>query len=183
MVRPAVPLRQKGLITLDEKTHKKIIDWKAQILSSSGSAYIYVKDPADAETRRIVLETFLPLAGKPGSGISRVLTGDEIAALGGDSEAFLALKAADRFGFLKDISAEYETDAVIPGLHGFPPDRAAMRCSLLFYGPAIRTGKIPNARLIDIGPTVAQWLGLRLEKAEGTQLAVPGKPAALKTKR
>lgn len=178
VVRPAVLLRQKGLITLDEKTQKKITDWKAQILSSSGSAYIYLKDPADTETQRSVKQIFLPLAGKPGSGIARVLTAEEIAALGGDPDAFLALEAADGFGFARDVTGDYETSAATPGLHGFPPDNDAMRSSLLCYGPAIAAEKISNARMIDIAPTVAQWLGLRLEKAEGSPLPVPTRPNA-----
>jgi predicted AlkP superfamily pyrophosphatase or phosphodiesterase len=173
VVRPAVLLRQKDLITLDEKTQKKVTGWKAQILSSGGSAYIYIKDDNDAETKRIVQEIFQPLAGKPGSGIARVLTAEEIAAMGGDSAAFLALEPAEGFGFVRDVTGEYETDAPRPGLHGFPPDRDAMRSSLLFYGPRIVPGRIEDARLIDIGPTVARMLGLRLEKAEGTPLGVP----------
>jgi hypothetical protein len=48
-----------------------------------------------------------------------------------------------------------------------------MRSSLIFYGPSIRAGKIANARMIDIGPTIARWLGFDLSTAQGSALAVP----------
>jgi hypothetical protein len=48
-----------------------------------------------------------------------------------------------------------------------------MRASLLVYGPAIGPGKIENARLIDVAPTVAGWLGFDLPKVEGSALAIP----------
>jgi len=83
---------------------------------------------------------------------------------------------------VKDFTGAYETDAPIPGLHGFPPDNDAMPSSLLFYGPAIKAGKIRNARMLDIALTLAQWLGLRLERAEGTPLGVPVKLSVTEVK-
>jgi hypothetical protein len=47
-----------------------------------------------------------------------------------------------------------------------------MLAALLIYGPAIAPGKIEGARLIDVAPTLARWLGLKLDKAEGTALPV-----------
>jgi hypothetical protein len=47
-----------------------------------------------------------------------------------------------------------------------------MAASLLVYGPAVRPGKIEQARLIDVAPTVAKWLGFKMEKAEGRPLDV-----------
>ena len=177
VLRPGVLLRQKGLVTMDEKTPTKIIAWKAQALSSGGSAYIYLKDPADVETQRAVRELLLGLAGKAGSGIARVLTAEQVAVMGGDAAAFLAIEAADDFGFAGGVTGELITNAATPGLHGFPPDRKEMDSSLLFFGATISPGKIENARLIDIGPTIARLLGLRLERAEGRALELPGKPS------
>jgi predicted AlkP superfamily pyrophosphatase or phosphodiesterase len=175
MVRPGVLLRQKGLITLDEKTQRRVVDWKAQVLANSGSAYIYVKDAGDTDTRRTVAETFQSLLGKPDSGIARVFNADQIVAMGGDPAAFLALEPAEGFGFGGGAYGEYFAEIPHPGIHGFPPDREEMLSSLIVYGPSIAAGKIEHARMIDIGPTLAQLLGLRLEKAEGKPLALPMK--------
>jgi hypothetical protein len=34
-------------------------------------------------------------------------------------------------------------------------------------------GKIEGARLIDVAPTIARWLKLKLDKAEGKPLRIP----------
>lgn len=175
LARPGVLLQEKGLIRLDEKN--KIRDWKAQVLVHGGSAYVYLKDPADEQARRAVVDIFRPLSGAPGSGVARIFTQDRIAELGGDPRAFLAIEAAEGFGFASGVTGPYIVPAVKLGLHGFPPDRDDMLCSLLIFGPGIAPGKIEGARLIDIAPTIAQLLGLTLEKAEGKPLPLAAKPA------
>ena len=172
-VRPGVWLREKGLVTLDDKG--KVTEWKAYVLAASGSAYVYVKDKRDEETRKTLLEVFEQAAAKPAeTGIRQVLTHEQILALGGDPKAFLALEAAEGWSIIGGVRG----DAVSPSTteaaaHGYLPERPEMQASLLVYGPAIGHGKIENARLIDITPTVARWLGLRLEKAEGEPLEIP----------
>jgi predicted AlkP superfamily pyrophosphatase or phosphodiesterase len=170
-LRPGVLLREHGLVTLDAQN--KPTDWKASLVVSGGSAFIYVKDQDDEKTRRAVLDVFQPLAGVTASGIRRVATHDQVVAMGGDPQAFLALEAADGYGF----AAGYTGNAIQPskgaGTHGYFPDRPEMRSSLLIYGPAIHAGKMQNARMIDIGPTVAEWLGLELTKAEGRPMMLP----------
>lgn len=169
--RPGVLLREHGLVTVDAQN--KATDWKAGVVTNGGSAFVYVKDQDDERTRRAVVEIFRPLAGARDSGIRRVATHDEVVAMGGDPQAFLALEAADGYGF----GAGYEGSVIQPskqsGTHGYFPDRVEMRSSLLAYGPAIHQGEIENARMIDIGPTVAKWLGLELAKAEGRAMVVP----------
>ncbi|MCL5288991.1 MAG: hypothetical protein M1453_13485, partial [Acidobacteria bacterium] len=68
-----------------------------------------------------------------------------------------------------------------PAGHGFAPDHKDMKASLVFYGPSIAAGKIEGARLIDVAPTVAGWLGLKMERAEGQ--ALPVKIKARRTAR
>jgi predicted AlkP superfamily pyrophosphatase or phosphodiesterase len=170
-VRPGVWLREKALVTLDEK--EKIKDWKAYILADSGTAYVYVKEKQDEETRKAVLEMFQKAAATPGTGIGRVLTHEQVLALGGDPEAFLALEAAEGWVFAGGVKGDAVSASLDVAEHGYSPDRPAMQASLLVYGPAIGRGKIKNARLIDVAPTVARWLGLRLDKVEGKPLDIP----------
>jgi predicted AlkP superfamily pyrophosphatase or phosphodiesterase len=180
VLRPAVLLRQKGLITLDEKNRVK--SWRAQVATSGGSAYVYVKDASDAEAQNAVMELFRGLSGQPGSGIARVFTREQIAALGGDPEAFLAIEAAEGFGFILGASGDAVADATVPGLHGFPSDREDMRSSLILRGPEVGAGRIEGVRMVDVAPTVARWLGLRLEKAEGKPLVLPARAKSSREK-
>lgn len=178
VLRPGVLLRQHGLITVDEKNH--VTSWRAAVATSSGSAYVYLHNPDDREAAASVRELFDSLVTQPGSGIRRVLSQEEIAALGGDPDAFIALEPADGFGLIGGVTGDAIGPATILGIHGFPPDREMMNASLILNGPGVRPGKIEAARLVDIGPTVAQWLGLHLEHVEGKPLieaAAPHAPA------
>jgi predicted AlkP superfamily pyrophosphatase or phosphodiesterase len=170
-VRPGVLLREHGLITLNEKD--RITAWKASLITDGGSAYIYVNDRNDDATRRALTEIFKPLAGAQGSGIARVVAQDEIVAMGGDPDAFLALEAVEGTVITGDYTGKFTEPSKLGGTHGYFPDRPEMRSSLIFYGPSIRPGKITNARMIDVGPTIAHWLGLDLSNAQGSALAVP----------
>jgi arylsulfatase A-like enzyme len=170
-VRPGIWLQKKHLIELGP--HDKITAWKAAVLPASASAYIYVKDKNDTETRQTLLRIFPPLAGKRDSGIRRVIMQEQIAAMGGDPGAFLALEAADGFSVVAGYTGKTIEPSTQKGTHGYFPDRPEMKCSLLIFGPAVGKAKIPDARVIDIAPTVARWLGLSLDKAEGKALDVP----------
>jgi predicted AlkP superfamily pyrophosphatase or phosphodiesterase len=169
-VRPGVWLREKGFVKVEDRT---IVEWRAYCLASSGSAYVYVKDPDDRETRKALLEMFQQAAAKADSGIRRVLTHEQIVRVGGDPDAFLALEAAEGWAITGGVVGEAISPAIEAAEHGYPPERPEMRSSLLVYGPAIGHSKIENARMIDIAPTIARWLGLKLEKTEGTPLKIP----------
>jgi predicted AlkP superfamily pyrophosphatase or phosphodiesterase len=169
-VRPGVWLREKGFVKVEDRT---IVEWRAYCLASSGSAYVYVKDPDDRETRKALLEMFQQAAAKADSGIRRVLTHEQIVRVGGDPDAFLALEAAEGWAITGGVVGDAISPAIEAAEHGYPPERPEMRSSLLVYGPAIGHSKIENARMIDIAPTIARWLGLKLEKTEGTPLKIP----------
>ncbi len=171
-VRPGVWLHEKGLVTLDDKN--KVVDWKAYVLASSGSAYIYLKDQTDAETRQAVLDIFQQAATSPATtGIGQVFSHEQIVAMGGDPDAFLAVEAAEGWAITGGTLGDAISPASVAAEHGYLPERAAMRTSLLVYGPAIGHSRIEGARVIDVAPTVAHWLGLKLERAEGKALEIP----------
>lgn len=170
-VHPGVLLQTAGLVTIDSRHHVK--DWKSIVMPMDGATYVYVKDAADSDTRRKLLELFQPMAKKPGSGISRVITHDQIKRMGGDPDAFMALEAADGFSMEPGYEGDYSERSDMLGTHGFFPDRPEMFGALLVAGPPVEKGLIEKARLIDIAPTVASWFGLRLEEAEGVALPIP----------
>jgi predicted AlkP superfamily phosphohydrolase/phosphomutase len=167
-LRLGVYLAQRGLVTLDDRG--RVRDWKAALLPMTGLAYVYLKDPADEPTRREISSLFEGMVGKPGSGIRHVYPPEEIRALGGDAEAALAIAAVEGY----DLTGGYTGDVFFPASsaagHGYDPRNDSMKASLLMYGPAIAPGRAENARLIDVAPTIARWLGLKLDKAEGKAL-------------
>jgi predicted AlkP superfamily pyrophosphatase or phosphodiesterase len=170
-VRPGIPLAERGLITLDERG--RVADWRAWLLSSTGMGMVYVRDENDEAAKRAVTEIYGALAARPSSGIGRVFTREEIIAYGGDPQAYLAIEPAEGFGFSSGYTGEYSTPSPSLGLHGLAPDRPEMHASLLVYGPAIGAARLEGARLIDVAPTIAGWLGLRMDQVEGRALEIP----------
>jgi predicted AlkP superfamily pyrophosphatase or phosphodiesterase len=131
-----------------------------------------VKDAGDVATRKTLEDTFTALATTPGSGIGRVYTSDEIRARGGHPGAFLALEAAPGFAFQDGYTGEVIVPSSSKGTHGYDPERPEMSSSLIVHGPGIKPGPVAGARLIDLAPTVASWLGLALPGAQGRVLAL-----------
>lgn len=168
-VRPGTLLLETNLVKIEQN---RVVDWKAALAVTAGSAYIYVKDAADGATRKKLLEVFPPLQHKPDSGIRRVYRQEEIRAKGGDPAAFLALEGAEGFEIAPGYRGPYVSSSFNLGTHGYDPERPEMLASLVVYGPAIAPGKIKQARLIDIAPTAARWLGLKLERAQGAALPI-----------
>jgi len=101
--------------------------------------------------------------------------GDVGAAWGADqaevlkkAQAALGVTADGKWGpATEDAPAQYR------GTHGHDPARPEMAAALVIVGPGVRPGReIANARMIDVGPTVAALLGLALPAATGEPLAL-----------
>jgi predicted AlkP superfamily pyrophosphatase or phosphodiesterase len=176
-VHPGVLLAQAGLIKLlegkDAQGKAKILstDWRAAAYPTSGSCSIILRDPQDKETLKKVRDIFKPLAGKKGSGIFRVIEADEIRRLGANTHAALMLDAADGYTFGSNYTGEFITAYKRRGQHGFLPSRPDYKASLIISGAGFtRRGDLGDIRMIDIGPTIARVLNLKLRDAEGQPL-------------
>ncbi len=179
LVRPGALLRQAGLVQLDDKG--KITAWSASVLPNGGSLYVYLKDPQDKAVQALTLKAFEDKAREPNSGLGRVLQHADISALGGDPDAFLALDAAAGVTFGAGYAGDYDAPIAVKAMHGYDPDRPEMKASLLLFGPNVTKGKLNEARLVDVAPTVAAWLQLPLKGVEGkalqgTAVAAPAAP-------
>jgi hypothetical protein len=162
-------LRDAGFLTVD-KAH--ITEWKAAIANSAGSAYVYLRDPADAATRDAVRTLFTAKAKDPASGIARVYSPQEIEEIGGDPNAVLALEAVMGIHFTSSCAGPYADKATNAAVHGYDLRRPELRAAMLFIGKNVPHGSIPDARLIDIAPTIASWLGLSMPEVDGKPLTV-----------
>jgi predicted AlkP superfamily pyrophosphatase or phosphodiesterase len=168
-VNPRVLLRDAGLLEFDPAG--KATAWDADVLSSSGIAYVYLNRPDDAALKERVRQVFETARQTGTSGIGRIFRGDEVAALGGDPSAFLALEAelGTYFGGGHDT---YDTPPSYKAVHGYDPNRPEMKASLILFGAGVPHGKLEGARLVDVAPTVAHWLGLTLPNVDGHVLEV-----------
>lgn len=146
--------------------------WKATFVANGGQAYVYVADEHDVETKERLRQALNEISNRPDGGIARVYERDDIQALQGDPTAFLALAAADGYWFSSRGGDTLHFDSKTKGHHGYPPDRPAMRASMLVYGPSVAPGAIQGARAIDLAPTIADWLGVSMPTAEGRVLPV-----------
>jgi predicted AlkP superfamily pyrophosphatase or phosphodiesterase len=173
-VKPGVLLREAGLVKMNDADH--VADWKATMVVNSGQAYVYVRGAADTATREAVRRIFLAKLTDPESGIGRVYEATEITAIGGDSDAFLALEATPGYQMGPGYSGEYVVPSIYRATHGYDPRRREMRASLLLYGSNVPHGTIVGARLVDVGPTIAAWLGLSMPDVDGKPILVTPAP-------
>ena len=169
-VKLGILLVQKGLVTLDDRNRVK--SWKATVITGGGSAFFYLKDRNDQQTRDALKEMLKEVVRKKDGGVGRLYTQEEIRALGGDRDAVMAAEASEGYAMSWGYTGEYIADARNKAAHGYDPRRADMQASLLVYGPGIAPGKIEGARLIDVAPTVARWLGLKMKKTEGKAIEI-----------
>jgi predicted AlkP superfamily pyrophosphatase or phosphodiesterase len=169
MVKPCVLLNGAGLLTA---RGGRVVEWKAALLAGSGQAYVYLHDPADQETKNRVSTLLTERTRQPDSGIGRIYDSSEIRARGGDPSAFLALEAAPNYQFGGGCTGDYVAPSTYRATHGYDPSRPELHASLLAVGPGIAHGVIRGARLIDIAPTIAGWLGLKMPEVDGKPLRI-----------
>jgi predicted AlkP superfamily pyrophosphatase or phosphodiesterase len=170
-LRPGALVKEHDLVTLDDAG--KVIDWRVGFIASAGTTFFYLKDEGDTEALARLQRVLTPMASGEGATLRTVYDRDAIRELRGDPTAVLAVEAADGHAF----AGGYDGPWISPGhkgQHGFDPRRPEMQAALLIYGPGIAPGVIPDARLVDVAPTIAGWLELDLPTAEGRPLAMPG---------
>ncbi|MGO9108714.1 MAG: alkaline phosphatase family protein [Thermoguttaceae bacterium] len=176
-------LWEKGLIRVDEKSTGPASEWDAAGWIAGGSCAILLKKPDDAATLERVREALAPYTGKPNSPIRRIIERDEIARLGSNTRAALMLDAGDGWTFSGKLHDKVEADATVRGMHGQMPDRPNLEATFIAAGPGIAVGgAVAEMRMIDVGPTLAAAVGLKLSEAEGKadQGLLAGGSAAMK---
>ncbi|WP_147533405.1 alkaline phosphatase family protein [Bacillus marasmi] len=170
-----VLLREHGLIEVDSR--EKLISWKAYCNSCDGSAYIYIKDKADTETKETVTELLRKLSENDANGIEKVITGEQAGALGADPQAYLMIEALQGFYFKESHQGEYIDEITAEDVaakrytfasHGYSPKKENYNTILIASGKGIRKNTVvPYMQLVDEGPTFARLLGLQLGATDG----------------
>ena len=174
-IRISVLLKQSGLIKVNERNRP--VDWLAAATPAGGMCAIRLKNPEDRALQEKVSNLFQGMTGKPDSPLAHVYSREEIAAHGGDPEAFLMLEAAPGFTFSSGLEGEVVAPSRSRASHGYRPELPQLKASLIIAGPNIRHGEIhvapdSSGRLIDVAPTVAKLLGFAMENIEGQAVNV-----------
>ncbi len=167
-VSPNVALAKEGLITLDAAG--KATAWKAAAWPAGGSCAIILKDANDKQTEAKVNALFSKWAKQKNSPIKQIITRAELRKLEAIPQAALMLEAAPGYSFNESLKGTEVGDSgeTYKGTHGYLPTDPRMRASLIIYGAGARSGaKLPLARTIDLAPSIASLLKLKLPNAEG----------------
>ena len=168
-VSPNVALVQSRLIGRDPRSATGVRSWLALVRSQGLSAYVYARDAANALAARDVLET-----EAKSTGAFRVVSANELGAAGADPQAWFGLVAAPGYQIANESDGRAEhasSNRAIPGVlrvKGAP--EAAV--GFVAWGRGIRRQvRAPKLELVDVAPTIASLLGLRLgEKLDGRAL-------------
>lgn len=162
-VSPNVLLARAGLIGRDPRAATGVRSWLALSRSNGRSAYVYARDAASAVDAREVLA-----AEAKRTGTFKIISANVLAAAGGDPQAWFAL--VSRPGFL--IGDELTGPALRPSeprgaagvLRTGPGSNAEAAVGFVAWGRGIRNAiRLPSVELVDVAPTIAVLLGLRLE--------------------
>lgn len=166
-IKPNVLLNKEGLLSKEKK--------QAYCLAQGGACMVYVLDDSKrAETIKSLKKKFAKV-----EGVKAVLGAEEYTKLGQptpaeDSHApdfWLAAKSGYSFS-----NSQSGDDVVGPrktkgGTHGYLPDDPDMLGSLVISGYGIKPGtKLPKTLSLDVAPTIAKLLGVKLPTAQGKAL-------------
>lgn len=172
LIQPNVLLKQAGLIkaAVGNKVTERRVWCHAQ-----GVAFIYV---LDTPNRAALLKDITPKLAAM-EGIEEVVEEKDFAKYG--------LQTADKDARMPDlilspkdgysISGEVGGDAlVVPtdspkGAHGYSPANGLMDASFVISGPGIKKGVVLDEMAnIDVAPTIAELLGLKMKGVDGRVL-------------
>ncbi|MCJ8009223.1 alkaline phosphatase family protein [Lederbergia wuyishanensis] len=174
-VKINVLLREQGLINVNE--NGKVTNWKAYCKSCDGSAYIYLHDQKDIETKTRIGKLLQDLQKDENNGIEFVITGEEAGKRGADEKAAFMIEARRGFyfherlegAFIDSITKEdVEARRYTVASHGYSPTKENYETVIIAAGKGIRENvAIPSMHLIDEGPTFAKLLGVNLGDTDG----------------
>jgi predicted AlkP superfamily pyrophosphatase or phosphodiesterase len=167
-----VLLREKSLLTT---AGSNVVESKVHFLSEGGAGGLHIRDAANRE--RILAE--LVPALKAVEGVEAVIPSSEFASIGHVTpaqdarEPDLYVAAAEGYAFSDNLTAK---DLITPaggtkGTHGHHPNKRLLDATFVAWGAGIKSGvTLPRIRNVDVAPTMAAVLGLKMENVEGRVL-------------
>jgi predicted AlkP superfamily pyrophosphatase or phosphodiesterase len=174
-VKLNVLFREQGLIDVNERGN--VQSWKAYCKSCDGSAYIYLNDASDQNTKEVVERLLKNLVEDETKGIEKVISQEEAAAMGADENCAFMVEARRGYYIKDQLDGELVdmiTDRDVRNKrytlasHGYSPEKEDYATIFMIAGKGINQNNVvPYMRLVDEGPTFAKLLGLDLGNVDG----------------
>jgi predicted AlkP superfamily pyrophosphatase or phosphodiesterase len=165
-------LKANGLIT----GNGAAVRCEAWAVPEGGTAMVYVTDPR--KRAELVPKLKPMLAGV--EGVTRVYEPPEFPALGlpvpdkYDQMADLLVAAQPGYAFTGGVDGAVVADApagTTPGTHGYLASDPEMDTFLIAWGKGAKRGaRLSGVRSVDVAPTIARILGLKMTDAAGRAL-------------
>jgi predicted AlkP superfamily pyrophosphatase or phosphodiesterase len=176
-VRPNAALRKAGLLTVvGPPVLSRVVSADAYALTAGGIAQLFLTNPDRRdEIRPRLKQLFTSL-----EGVERVIEPSEYVAAGfpglkeNDQMGDFLLLAKPGYGFIAAADGEPVTDIVegtTVAFHGFLSADPDMDGIFIAWGRHIRPGvRLDRISNVDVAPTIAQILGLKMENVDGKAL-------------
>lgn len=172
-IRPNTILREKGLLTVEGT---KVTSADAYVIPEGGTAMVYVTDPANR--KRLVpqlKEWFSKL-----EGVDRILGPEDFPALGmpdpekNNQMADLVIAGKEGYSFGANPDGAPVVDIISPGNpgnHGYLNSDPDMNAIFIAWGYGVTPGgSLPMINNVDVAPTIASLLGLKMNNIDGVPL-------------
>lgn len=161
-------IASRGLLTFEGD---RIKDCRAYFHGGGGMAYLYI---FDQEHRKEILEECRYIfAGNP--AFAHIYEQDSAPELGCDSKADLIFAAADGYALERAKSPRptdewglIPSDGIEKADHGYLPNDDTYYTMFFAYGPSVKHTDIPSMSIMDIIPSVCDFLGLSTDETDGS---------------
>ncbi len=161
-------LREAGL--LQEGPRGRVREWRAWAASCEGSAQLFLRDPESRTDRRRLTDLLRRLAADPESGVEALYEEEALREMGVGRAVQMMVEARQGYYFGAELRPRLVEPAEVGhrAAHGYHPDRPGYRSLALGAGRGLARGaSLAEARILDLGPTLAALLGFALPGAEG----------------
>lgn len=172
-IRPNAALAKSGLIRVEGT---KVVSCDAWSIPEGGTAMVYLTSEEGTRQAPKILESLSAL-----EGVDSVLSVKDFPGLGMPTRkdnphmADYVLVAKPGYGFAGNFDGEPVVDVVegmTLGLHGYIASDPDMNALFIAWGKGIKKGvRLETLKNVDVAPTVAALLGLRLEAVDGQPLS------------
>jgi predicted AlkP superfamily pyrophosphatase or phosphodiesterase len=172
IVFPNVVLRKAGLLQVDKEN---VSACDAYVMAQGGMSFVYVTDPAKKATLLPQLRELFTTT----EGVAQVLDGSEGPALGmptpAENQGMGDLILFAKSGYAFQRSYDGEEPVIVStnylGTHGYPNTDPELDGVFIAWGYGIKPGaKLPRISNLDVAPTLAEFLGVKLPNVDGRVL-------------
>lgn len=167
-----VLLQKEGLVKV---AGNRIVESKVHFLSQGGSGFLYIKD---GEDKAAIIKKLMPKL-KAVEGMEVVIGPKDFAKAGhllpakNANEPDMMVAATDGYAFSDSAAPK---DLITPvgsvkGTHGYYHKNPQMYATFVAWGAAIKPGvTLKEVRNVDVAPTMAAVLGLKMKNVDGRVL-------------